>query len=239
MIMVQTAQLKQIIEMSTAEVHNTLSAPSMPGIPQSELDTIRAFLIRKSRIVTETGNIVMIDLFQKHEPLILKAIAQFKRTAPVKNKTVTPASMTTTDTIGIETLDRPQIFGISTFRKTGLTPGIIPIITDPGNPANPFTLDAQGRERIILLGFMDLIPGSGITGIRVVDDGNRNALGENTGYQLQPNIAARFYELEVPRIVDQNLFVEARLSEGNSTWLVPIGVRVADGLIFKPSGTPV
>lgn len=225
--MVSIQQLTTILSMSPQEVRSTLGQQPVPGVATTEEQAIVNFLNRKSKIVTPNGQVLTIDLFQKYQDLILKAIANFKTTRALK-KTVTPASITTVDTIGVETLDRPGVFGLTSYQRTGLTPGVINVIKTDGTD---FTLDAQQRERVVLLGFINMIPGSGISEIQVIDDGNTIVKPENSGYQFTYDVSARIYELEVPRIADTKINVKARLTEGNSLFLVPVGIHIYDGTL--------
>lgn len=227
----QTTQLRTIMSMSPAEVQSILKDQPMPGIALTEHEMIRNFLIRKSTIDLNTGQILQLRTFQKYETLILHAAANFKK-ENVRSKTIVPASLVTQDNIGIETLDRPGTVGLTSYRQTGLSPGIINVIKQDGST---HYLDANKRERIVLLGFVNMLPGSGISEIQVIDDGNANLKPENPGYQFSYDVSARVYELEVPRIVDTSLQVKVRLTEGNSLWLVPIGIRLYDGALAPSS----
>ena len=228
--MVQANQFVQILKTTPPEVAQELNSEVIPGIAQKEDAFIRNFINRKSRIVLENGQTIILDVFQRNLEFILQAIANFKKTRAIK-KTVVPMSIASIDTIFIETLDRPSLFNLATFKKTGLTPNSVFNVIDDG-AGNPFQLDAQSRERIILLGFIDLLPGSGITGIQVIDDGDQNKRGENTGYQFEYPSSAQIYELELPRVIDKNVLVKARITDGTSAWLVPIGIHIADGALL-------
>ena len=228
--MVQANQYVQILKTKPDEVTTILSNDVIPGIDHKEDAFIRNFINRKSRIVLENGQTIILDVFQKNLDFILKAIANFK-TSRVLKKTVVPQSIATVDNIFIETLDRPSIFNFATFKQTGLTPNSVFNVIHDG-AGNPFQLDAQGRERIILLGFVDFVAGGGVTGIQVIDDGDQNKRGENTGYQLEYPNSAQIYELELPRVIDKTLFVKARISDGTAAWLVPLGIRIADGALL-------
>lgn len=178
---------------------------------RAQLDRMRT-LILGERVVELPGMTRNLDL-------IVAAIADFKE---VKKKSVRPLYLATNDDITIEPL-RPQVFGLTTYTRTGLAPGVINIVpTGAGN----YSVDTD-NEIIFVTDVIEFDPSAGVTAIKFTIDGEP-IKPESIRVQIK-DTDLQIYDLASPEMARNTFDLDTRLESGTSTELTPIGAHIAMG----------
>ena len=125
-------------------------------------------------------------------------------------------------------MDRPEVFsGVTSYRQTGLTTGaLVPILSSTSGTDINMLVD---KERYIITDFISYDPAGGIEGIQIFPDGDNNVAAQSVGNAMRGESSMRIVPLDFPIITDQSLRIEARLNQGTSVELVPVGIRVFVG----------
>jgi len=161
----------------------------------------------------------------RNKDFLIKAVAEFKKNV-ASNRPISLTSKTSVNSIGIESLDRPQIFGLTTFRQTGLTANTVINVIPTGAGTFDLTID---EERIIITDLVEIDPAAGVEAITLIDDGDSNRQPESLGLDFRMDGAIRVKELDQPRIIDSSLNLDARLVEGTTLEIIPVGIHMFIG----------
>ena len=180
--------------------------------------------IRLARTKMVGDRMVEFSGITRNKEFLIKAVAEFKKNV-ASNRPISLASKTSVNSIGIEPLDRPQNFGLTTFRQTGLAAGVINVIP---TGAGDFSLTAD-EERMIITDLVEIDPAAGVEAITLIDDGDSNRQPESTGLDFRMDGAIRIKELDQPRIIDRTLNLDARLVLGTTLEIIPVGIHIFIG----------
>ncbi len=181
--------------------------------------------IRLARTKMIGDRMVEFSGITRNKDFLIKAVAEFKKNV-ASNRPISLASKTSVNSIGIESLDRPQIFGLTTFRQTGLTANTVINVIPTGAGTFDLTID---EERIIITDLVEIDPAAGVEAITLIDDGDSNRQPESLGLDFRMDGAIRVKELDQPRIIDSSLNLDARLVEGTTLEIIPVGIHMFIG----------
>lgn len=199
----------------------------VPGI--SELQ-IAQDAIERARILRTTNGIIELPGLTIWRDTVLKAIADFKENV-ANSQPLNFASRVTANDIGVESLDRPQVWsGLTSFRQTGLTQGqLLPVLRQGAANSGAAVNLLANKERYIITDVVEFDPAAGVESIRITPDGDNNIQAQAIGKDMRSEGGVRIAPLDFPIIVDSSIKIEARLNQGTTDELVPLGIRVFVG----------
>ncbi|MEM2618769.1 MAG: hypothetical protein QW356_04710 [Candidatus Hadarchaeales archaeon] len=208
--------MEELKRLKAVDARRILSRPVDPL--GTEYDVVKDALagMKTLRISERELKIPGLD---RHTDLIIAAVAEFKQK---KARNVMPLQFAKTDDITVEPL-RPEVFGLTTYLRTGLTPGEYNIIpTGPGAQ----TIDTD-NELIIITDLVEMQTVPRVTAVQFEVDG---VLQQPIEIRKDVKISdLHIYELDYPIIADAKLDLDGKVESAGDAEITPIGVHIAIG----------
>jgi len=191
----------------------------------TEYDIVKDFIVGLSTLRISTREI-KIPGITRNMDLVIKAVAEFK---DKKKRNIMPIQYAKSDDIVVESVARPQIFGLTSFTKTtsSSAPSVENIIPQA---SGSFSVDDD--ELIIITDWIELEPDAPIVELQGTIDGTDQ-------YPVSCRLPFKatdlhLFELDFPWIADVSLDIDGRSETASATTtLVPIGVHVCLGKLVK------
>ena len=193
----------------------------------TEYDMARAELDRASRITIANRDIIIHGLLRSKK-LILKILADFKQK---KNLGVIPYRLATADNIVITAgVIRPEYFGLTTYRRTGLPIGRFHIIpTTAATAAVPGIFSIKENNICIITDIIELHPAANVTTFHFIDvDGVLPTRPIDTTASFRAS-NVQVHEMDLPIVVDVSLDWDGKLILAGDTEITPIGAWICLG----------
>jgi len=192
----------------------------------SEYDIVEAHIERAATYVQSERDVIVPGLDRNLE-LIMAVLAEFKNK---HKRNVIPYQFAKADDIVITAgIIRPQYFGLTTYRRTGLPTGVYHII-----PAVTGLYRVPKDNICVITDLIELEPAGNVTAIYFADvDGSTMVRPLEISNAIRTG-DMQIYELDLPVIANSSLDLDGRVHIAGTSEITPIGAWICMGEVVPP-----
>ena len=197
----------------------TILSPVYDPLKMSEYDIVKEALVAMGKYQIGEREI-RLPGFNRNLGLLMQCVADFKEKVA---RSVVPPEIATSDTITVEPL-RPEVFGLDTYLRTGLTTGTYNIIPTAAGDWST----TKDEEVVVITDWVEMLTTVNVTAIQALDIDGEDLKAEETRLQLKAS-DLHLYELKRPWIIDLTLDVDGKVEAAGDSELTPFGVHICLG----------
>jgi len=210
--------MDEISRISKLDAEKILS-PVYDPLKMTEYEIVKEALVAMSKFQIGEREI-RLPGFNRNLGLLLQCVADFKDKV---KRPIMPPEIATADMITVEPL-RPEVFGLDTYKRTGLTVGTYHII-----PTAVGTWSATKDEEVVVItDWIEFLTPVNVTAIQAADLDGEVLKPEEIRLNLKAS-DLHIFELKRPWICDITLDVDGKVEVAGDSELTPFGVHICLG----------